>query len=377
MSAMPGPVSACAAGAGRLDGLQGLRGLAAAAVVLTHLAEVQNTVFAGARVLPGGLGLGWFGVDIFFVLSGFIIARSTMPLAGGARVSAGFLAARFARVFPPWWGALAMMAGFLILAPGLIGYHGDAGALQTFFLLPSLEQPLLSIGWTLVLEIWFYSAFAALLLAPARFRPAALIAWTLAVLAASGLPARPHDPVLTVIANPLTLEFLMGAGIAMTVRPVRVRGLAIFSGAAAMVLIVAGAAIIHLNPMATPLQSEWQRVTLVGLPAALLVAAVATIDLATPPGRRGPVTRAMAALGDRSYSLYLVHYPLVWASARLVAPVDDAMTGAALAILLALLASALVTEILHRLVERPAISLSHQLRAALAARPSGALRQTA
>jgi peptidoglycan/LPS O-acetylase OafA/YrhL len=355
--------------------LQILRGLAALAVLVCHLAEHQLNAF-GVKLAPGA-ALGWAGVDLFFVLSGFIIARSAFDQAPGAGAAAGFFVARLARTFPPWWVALFATAALAAFAPGLLAYKGEASLLESALLIPALAQPILSVGWTLVMEMAFYAIFALLLLAPHHWRAGALMAWGVFILIASTASWRGEQAWATVLANPLCLEFLAGVWIARALARMPSPAPAAGFGLTGLALLggfgmIAGAAVHTL--LADGLGGaggEWVRALAVGGPAALVVWCMARLDardlgVATP--ERPWAWRAGVALGDRSYALYLVHYPILSAIALLIAAELTGPLGVASYWALGLAATALATWALHAFVERPAIAASKRARGAFRAR---------
>src|SRR5262249_55839896 len=122
--------------------------------------------------------VGHAGVDIFFVISGFVMAVT----AGRANYPAGvFLQRRIIRIVPLYWAATFFTAGLLLIAPGL--FRDNVVTLKHFllslFFIPHVSpdsahdlSPLIKIGWTLNFEMFFYVVFAAL----AKFRLEAKIA---------------------------------------------------------------------------------------------------------------------------------------------------------------------------------------------------------
>jgi exopolysaccharide production protein ExoZ len=349
----------------RFEGLQVLRGLAALAVLVCHLAE-NHVRATGEKLLPG-LTLGWVGVDLFFVLSGFIIARSALNERAGVSSAAGFAFGRAARIYLPWWMALAATASLVAFNPDLLPYKGEADLWASIFLLPAAGQPLLSVGWTLVMEMAFYSVFAAILLFPPQWRLPVLAAWA-GLIVLNGLMDLGYDTIPGhVLLDPLCLEFLAGVAIAKWLgapaskqEPVRLYWL--ISGSA--LAMIAGASLVTVTIGSVPDHgAEWIRTVSVGGPAALIVWCVARLDLgAVRPGLLAPFWTRLVALGDRSYALYLVHYPALSATAVLLAGMVSGWQASLLFVVGGLLLSGLLTEALHRLVEQPSIRLSQWLK---------------
>lgn len=161
----------------QLHSLQILRAVAALAIALGHLNN-----YADATNLTKGIS--WIGVDMFFVLSGFIVAYTIQPyrLQPGAALT--FLKKRAIRIFPIYW----LMALLALLVMLLTGHPGERSAEQlfaSFVLFPQkISEQLIPVAWTLNYEWLFYLISAALLfLAPRHFLIGCGV-WLIALLAA-------------------------------------------------------------------------------------------------------------------------------------------------------------------------------------------------
>jgi exopolysaccharide production protein ExoZ len=273
---------------GRIISLQVLRFAAASCVIALHAWQVVSGVPNGQNV--GVIGtFGPFGVDVFFVLSGFIIA-TTAP----GRASGLFLKQRAIRIVPLYWLLTLVMMALLARAGMLTARPLLASAL----FIPTLHaEPYIVVGWTLCYEMLFYGAVAAVLLRP-RWGWMAM----LGLYAAASL-ARPMvgGPLLQFIGSPLIAEFLAGVLIARAPRSALAGWLAGVAGVVALgVLALSGYQGVATRPEFAG-SGDWQRVMVYGCPAALLVYAAVHLDL------RGRLWRALAYLGDASYAAYLVH----------------------------------------------------------------------
>lgn len=373
--------------------LQVLRA-AAALMVVWHHARHEAGLLAergfGQAPAPETLVPWWGGVDLFFVISGFVIVHTGVRLAGRPGGRARFLAHRIARVVPLYWLVSLVFLALALARPDLLGdaaaLLGDPAALVASFLFwpvarpDGTVQPLYGLGWTLNYEAFFYAVFAAGL----GFGRRGAVAWLcggLVLLVAVGALV-PGLPVpLRFWTDPIVLEFVAGAGLALAYRegfrpglPLRV-GLTVLGGIglvlAARVLAGQGGADGFLRPL------------LVGGPAALLVAAALgpTRDAAQVARLPVPV-RGLVGLGDASYALYLVH-PFALRLVREgllrlgLAPAVQPW-GSMVLMLAGSVAAALVV---HRLVEAPLTRIlrarldprgpQNRVRAALAPVPPG------
>lgn len=307
-----------------LTSIQVLRAVAALAVVFGHL--WPEFVLFGHQSFPNFI-VGAAGVDLFFVISGFVIVYSSESFFARKGGAITFILRRIARIVPLYWAVTTLFLLYLlyvfspkpmteILAINDLTWPVVAASYAFWpFPRPSgATAPAFSLGWTLNYEMFFYCIFACAILLPRR----------LAVLAASmtliGLPSvvpylalSPLNPLL-VLCNPLLYEFVYGMAIAIALR----EGLRLPLWLAA-VMIAVGIGMIAWTGMDASGLAIVPRHIIWGGAAALIVAgAVLAPAKALPEGR---VTNALRLLGDASYSLYLLH-PLVFGAVRrLVTPI--------------------------------------------------------
>ena len=217
----------------RLVSIQILRGLAALFVVIFHVNAIEVRGIAESKwVLENGQipepafvsGLwhnGFVGVDLFFVISGFIMVYVTRNLVAGRSSVFSFLFARISRIYPIWWFFASIMLAYFwvtIGAPGDPKRVAQADStmplylLHSYLLVPQAAPPVLGVGWTLVHEMYFYFGFALLLFLPKSIRAWACLAWgaLVAVGAGLGLSGPLADTYISLIFHPMTLEFILG-----------------------------------------------------------------------------------------------------------------------------------------------------------------------
>lgn len=269
-----------------LSGIQYLRAAAAIAVVLFHAAEKTGYHFA----------IGAAGVDVFFVISGFIMwvvsaRREPTPLQ--------FLRARIRRIVPVYWLATAVMVAGALggLFPNLVLSVGHV--LASLFFVPTRSPsngeiwPVLVQGWTLNYEMFFYVVFAGTLLLPRAWRLPAIGA-LFGLLVIAGTLFVPDNAVLLSFTRPIILEFVAG----MVIGELWLKG-KVPSPAMGLALIA-----LALSGFAT--------IQVAGLPFDALVcgplaAALVVGVLALEAGRRIRFVPIAVVLGDASYAIYLWH----------------------------------------------------------------------
>lgn len=343
----------------RLASLQALRGIAALAVVIFHLRGVELKYLGGAPVLDGLGRYADAGVDLFFVLSGFVMTtisagRYTQPGAGSR-----FLAKRAWRVLPLYWVFTTLVVILMGIVPSMVNssYAGQS-ALASYFLIPHEQMPLLTVGWTLVHEAYFYLVFAALLaVIPERLIPACLVVWAVLIGAAGWMPTGAASPAHYLVTNPLTFEFIGGALLGLYWRRVPA-WMAVPLMAGGIGLAIAAAVLL---PAAGPSTvSVWTRVALFGTAGGLLVAGTVRFESIG----RLHVPALLVKMGDYSYSLYLSHVFVISAAGRAWAMYDSAPSAAGhwLFVGTTVVACCAVAYAVHRWLERPLLALPERLR---------------
>ena len=252
------------------------------------------------------LTIGAFGVDLFFVVSGFIMVFASDRLFGRGRQALPFLARRLARIAPLYWVFTAVFAGIAVVLGHLPGHPRASVAhiVASFLFLPALRPedgayfPVYSLGWTLNYEMFFYVCFAAAL-GLRRGRAVLAVSAGIGGLVLAGRVLALPWP-LHVWANPISLEFVFGLWVGLAY----LAGRRVPSRLGVPLAVAALVAVVLYTPHIDSL-GDWRGLAW-GLPAASVVA----VALSRPFGSGGPVARAAVRLGDASYSLYLVHSAL-------------------------------------------------------------------
>lgn len=292
-------------GTNRLETVQVLRFVAVPAVVFSHSFHELTALLADRgpgfdeKLFPGD-----FGVDLFFVISGFVMVHVSAGRFGRPRQTFEFLRRRLIRIVPLYWTATLAMIAVIVLLPGAVDSASRAPAdwLLSFFFVPferpgdGMMRPVLGLGWSLNYEMFFYAIFAACICLPRRFAIPAAIGVIFAVWLAGQGPLAQHAAV-RFWSQPVIFEFAAGMAIGWA------HGAGWRIGArAAGVLALAGIGLLAAAPRFDEAVEAMRHVAY-GAPAALIVAA-AVLARAAEGHRASP---AFVAAGDASYSTYLAH----------------------------------------------------------------------
>lgn len=289
------------------DALQILRAIAALLVVYAHSIDVVESYRLPKQISFYSLeNFGACGVDIFFAISGFILSSVILRTRPETpRMAGDFMLRRYIRILPIYW-----IVSLFPLVFALVHHTLTAGWLMSsYLLLPSLSypmpEPLLSVGWTLVFEMFFYYVLTFNLLIGKR---AVIQRSILSILILVGIGALAdfHRAVLILVANPMNIEFVLGCCTALIYfrfgnRPALGRVLILLGGLALASTILFGYGRIDDSALTLNGHASWQRVIRWGIPAAILTAGF----IFRPGEIRSAFGRLWVYLGDASYSIYL------------------------------------------------------------------------
>jgi peptidoglycan/LPS O-acetylase OafA/YrhL len=269
--------------------VQYLRAVAALAVFYFHFVVILGEENATAKAMPIEQ-IGAAGVDLFFVISGFIMA---MIAWNGSFKPLTFLRNRLVRVAPLYWTVTLVVFAIALFAPTLLG-STMADVVQLFhsllFVPNGLDAkssvPTLIVGWTLNYEMFFYvlvAVFGGIFKDRFQLSTIAFIC----VLVVIGLFLKPANGYLKFYLNPIILEFVFhGWRSTLGRMPTAVSGLLL---ALSLVVIV-----VSFNRNPGELRTLYW-----GMPAALLL--FASLHFITIK------SEWLRSLGDWSYSIYLIH----------------------------------------------------------------------
>ena len=343
-------VAAPPALAPRILVLDPLRGLAAAAVMWYHFSRRPWLIEDGGRLgafFEASGSKGWLGVEVFFVISGFVLPYAMWRGRYRLRSYGRFLAKRLLRLEPPYLVTLALTVGLWLVGPLVPGFQGEAFVfhwpqfLSHFGYLNAFTgyawyNP---VFWTLAIEFQFYLLIALVfpLAVHDRLGVRAAVPATLAMLVF--LPTPPS----------LVFHFLplFALGIATMQRVTGLLPLGLYA------LLVSASAIAAFG--------IGHEQAFVGVIAAVLIAALSRVPSNSRAGRVLE-WKPFLWLGSVSYSLYLVHVPIGGRVINLGQRFIGGPLSQVLLLSIAIAVSLVATYVLYRLVERPAQRWSSRLR---------------
>jgi len=289
--------------------IDGLRAVAVIPVVLFHV---------GAPVFPGG----FVGVDVFFVISGYLITSIILPDVDKGQFSiAAFYQRRVRRIFPALIAVILFctVVGFVLLTPSDYRTLGQSIVATTFFVsniffwrqanyfaAPASENPLLHT-WSLSIEEQFYLFYPLLLVFISRQRGTRIAIISIACLLSfsAGAVLVFFKPSATFYLSPMRAwELLVGGLIAMAGPASQQKRYLSHYGALMGVALIGCSMLVYSSSMKFP-----------GAAALLPVLGTALIIWS---GQREPTVvhkflalSPLTAVGRASYSLYLWHFPLI------------------------------------------------------------------
>lgn len=276
--------------------IQFLRGIAALMVVMTHVAHKGEQYGTGS--------LDWFhiggdGVELFFVISGFIMCSTTHNKNTSFLK---FIKNRIERIIPLYWILSFVALMVFIISPGLVNSSGGTtGVIESFFLVPNGDKFLIQNGWTLSYEFYYYIIFSLfILLTSNRFIRYTGVVITIVTLSIIGVLFKPESPYLSFLSSNLLLGFVFGVFSFIFYTYLR-PGKYIALG-----LIVAGVSyLVFKNELGAP-EVIFGRAITSGLPMFIIFLGMISLE-GWFSKNKGGIAYLFEQLGNSSYSLYLVH----------------------------------------------------------------------
>lgn len=367
----------------KLGTIQLLRGLAALMVVFGHYCGYLNGVYSDPNIGPKLFPNAAFSVDVFFIISGFIMVYSTNRSL--KRPVVDFFIKRFFRIFPVYYFVLIATLLIYYLDFSSLSFTGEAESIssiiKSFLLIPldiSAQAPfygysLVQTAWTLSYEIYFYIVFGVSMLFSIKYRSIICITFIIAACVliqyfhTKGFTTFPYDVTyskvnamsgLLFISNPIVLDFVIGIIIGEIYFKIKNKywnNTAIFYIAIGMVLFAANA---WVSTFGAGHGLIWKHGLLAGGIATFLFCGLLYID----KYQKLSLPKWVYYFGAISYSLYIAHIPLQLIIGKMqmqifAIPLDNGFVKFICMVALAIYVAA----ILHKFIEQPFIKLSRRL----------------
>lgn len=272
--------------------IQYLRAVAALMVVCTHITYKLNT---NSLSFVGSFDVGAYGVDLFFVISGFIM---TNTIVNKPNRPVKFLMARFKRIFPLYWLLTLVSLCIYLYNPSLINSSGGTtNLIASFTLMPTNDKLLINNGWTLTYEFIFYFIFSFCMF----FRnPVLICSLIIPFLFILGVAFTEGNAYWLHFTSPLLLEF--GLGIIAYVFVVKFK----FFRKISLLLIFISLTLLFIQCFSGTYNNDFERVIYGGLPMFLLLLGCVSLEGDITIELKNKLT-PLYDVGMSSYSLYLLH----------------------------------------------------------------------
>ena len=293
-----------------INSIQFLRGFAALAVVVHHTGGYVKRYFEPTLLFEDKFSIGFAGVDLFFVISGFIIHFTSKNYLNNPSKLKEYLKKRFIRVYPIYWiiTTILFISSWLIveiLDKNIfsIGYPNTLIAyIQTYLLLP-LHFAINPVTWTLSYELFFYLCFAILIISKRLWIIPALI------LAVSFYNIFINIPEIVevklnyfnFIFSGYNFEFMFGFLIYPLHEKIKL------SNIISVILLIISISIIALFGYDIGDYDSYKRVLTFGLPSGLILLSLLNLE----NNNAISFPKITLTLGDASYALYLIHFPMM------------------------------------------------------------------
>lgn len=290
--------------------IQVLRGIAALMVVVHHACNFLNEHSPGSGF---DFKIGAIGVDIFFIISGFIMYCSTLRHGGTLGETLVFWKKRIIRIVPLYWLITAVIVMAAVLQPSstLSAAVNLTGFIKSVLFIPyfssgGLMQPVVGQGLTLNYEMFFYAVLGVVLLVSRRYLLIGILV-VFSVFQVAAWYAGTTSVVQRFYASPLMLEFVSGVVLAMLYRSGRLPPQWLLNAG----IVLGVFALTRDEGFRIYFTSEWHRVVVWGVFSLMLIAGF----LGNEPWWQRKSPRILTFLGDASYSIYLSHvlaFSILW-----------------------------------------------------------------
>jgi len=318
----------------KINNIQGLRAIAVILVLFSHLFRIEEK-YGSDKILSDYFLGGISGVDLFFVISGFIMVITTHGKFGNASNAFSFIYKRATRIFPLYLFYTLVVLVIALIVPSWVNSGANYDLISSLLLLPNEHSPLLAVGWTLIHEMYFYYVFLLFLFFSEKMLLPLFAIWAVIILFANLFLAI-DTPLLKLVFSPLTFEFICGGVLALLYKSKRYS----FNVIPSVAVIVFSFAFMFISSdLFSGINSVqphgiW-RFLLFGIPASFILFFIVCLE-----EKNIGFPLWMVKIGDSSYSTYLSHVLVLSVVGRIwqVIAIDDFFLDNVFALLLLVLA---------------------------------------
>lgn len=357
----------------RLYGIQGLRGVAVLLVFSVHLYEVERRFTHGPRLLDAWIHGANSGLDLFLVVSGFVLLYLAFGHFQSAEYRRSYVFARFTRVYPVYLLYTLPLVPVYLMAPHL--FNASAGhevdLLRSLLLLPDEQLPLIPVAWTLHHEIYLYLVLLGFLFLREAWVPRAIAVWFVITLLLAvwcwHVPREQQGAFEKVLVNPINFNFVFGMAVAWLVR----QGAHRYAWAS----LIGGIAwlVVGYTAYYAVTGRDWldvfSEVFIFAMPAALITYGVVALERQ----HRVVFARPLIWIGDAAYSIYLTHTMSIVLAGRIWREIGVGGWPAHLLFMACTIAFGLaVGKLCYEFIEKPLLKALRRYDPARRARPQAA-----
>lgn len=284
----------------KLYNIQILRAVAVLAVLFYHLKAVSYKFYTNID-FPEFTSFGSGGVDLFFVISGFIIILVNHNKESGVKYAASFLLKRLIRIFPIYWVYSLSVLIVYLFYPNLVNnsQNGEINFLLSFFLIPHDTLPLLMVGWSLSYELYFYLLVTLMICFFKWIYFKYILFFILCTILVNVVYEIFENSIsLNFLLNPYIIEFVIGAFVSYIYVISKERKL---DYVCLIMLILTLGFLLYSYDMRYGY--ELKRVIIFGIPSTLLL----IFALILKSQQNNFVGKYLSNIGEWSYSIYLSH----------------------------------------------------------------------
>lgn len=355
---------------GKFDSLQIIRALAMLLVLFAHIDIFSNAVLKSPYIFGLFRLWGGAGVDLFFVLSGFIITFIHKKDIGKKAKSVSYLIKRFTRIYPTYWVVNLIIIPIHFLMPQFGA--GDEThfhkILTSIFLFPDNTAPIVHAGWTLSNEVYFYLMFGLLItLGFKKFIPLMLIiiigTFVQSLIFLQGYVKGNEvfpNPLIKLIFSYYNIEFLLGCISAYLVTKYKIHY--------RKFLLILGITIFIFIGFYEWIKGDVEsfRVYLYGIPSFFIITGLSSIEINNPKALLSLAQKKLLQipnkylitllvfLGDASFSIYVTHQLLISSIGRTLLTLGFTnIFGMIITLIVITIFTLIMGCIFHLLVEKP------------------------